>query len=42
LIKEAILAIDHRFITPEFALEMGVSVEDVALNYAKLVIYSYL
>ncbi len=42
LIKEAILAIDRRFITPEFALEMGISMEEVALNYAKLVIYPYL
>lgn len=41
-IKEAILAIDRRFTAPEFALEMGISMEEVALNYAKLVICSYL
>ncbi len=42
MIKEAILAIDRRFISPEFALEMGLSMEEVALNFAKLVIYPYL
>jgi AcrR family transcriptional regulator len=42
LIREAILAIDRRFTTPEFALEMGMSMEEVVLSYAKLVINSYL
>jgi AcrR family transcriptional regulator len=42
LIREAILAIERRFITPEFALEMGISMEEVALNFAKLVTCSYL
>ncbi len=42
LIREAILAIDRRFTTPEFALEIGMSMEEVVLSYAKLVINSYL
>lgn len=42
ILKEALLAIDRRFCTPEFAQEISLPVEDLTLEYAKLVIYPYL
>lgn len=42
ILKEALLAIDRRFSTPEFVSEMEMSIEDVTLEIAKLMIYPYL
>lgn len=42
ILKEALLAIDRRFCSPEFAQEIGLPIEDLTLEYAKLVIYPYL
>ncbi len=42
ILKEAFLAINSRFSTPEFALEMGMPVKELTLQLAKLLIYPYL
>ena len=42
IIREALLAINNRFATPEFAVEMSMSVEELTYQFAKLTIYPYL
>ena len=42
LLKEALIAIDNRFSSPEFAAEMGMPVEELTLQMAKILIYPYL
>jgi|GEM_PF-3690103 len=42
IIREALLAINSRFATPEFAVEMNMSVEELTYQFAKLTIYPYL
>ncbi|MEA4924222.1 MAG: TetR/AcrR family transcriptional regulator [Syntrophomonadaceae bacterium] len=42
ILKEAFLAINSRFSTPEFALEMGMPVKELTFQLAKLLIYPYL
>ncbi|HWP97311.1 MAG TPA: TetR/AcrR family transcriptional regulator [Syntrophomonadaceae bacterium] len=42
ILKEALLAIDRRFSTPEFASEIELPIEELTLEMAKLMIYPYL
>lgn len=42
IIREALLAINNRFATPEFAVEMGMPVEELTSQFARLSIYPYL
>jgi len=41
IIREAIMAVDRRFANVEFAVEMGMSIHEVTLQFAKLVAYPY-
>lgn len=42
ILKEAFLAINARFSTPEFAVEMGMPIEKLTFELAKILIYPYL
>lgn len=42
ILEEAFLAINSRFSTPEFAVEMGMPVKELTVQLAKLLIYPYL
>ena len=42
ILEEAFLAINSRFSTPEFAVEMGMPVKELTVQMAKLLIYPYL
>ncbi|MEN6325255.1 MAG: TetR family transcriptional regulator [Syntrophomonas sp.] len=42
IFKEAFLAMDRRFSTPEFAVELGLPIEQVTIQVAKLYIYPFL
>lgn len=42
IFKEAVLAINQRFVSLEFAHEMGMTVEEVTVQFAKLIVYPYI
>jgi AcrR family transcriptional regulator len=41
IIRESVLAINRRFSSPDFAREMGMSLREVTLQLAKLIVYPY-
>jgi len=42
LLKEALIAINSRFSNPDFAVEIGMPIEQITMQMAKLFIYPYL